>query len=288
MKTLLRMLVLLAANYCSLPGTLYGQTEEKPASKDEEAFGAAYESYENGDYEHALSSFYEFMKVYPGSPLVARAHFNVGCLSHELQRNEGAKAAFLEILDKEYNEMDPNSLMEPYTLYKHNSCRYLAEIFLEEKNYKEAEKYIQYFDKVYPYHHFCGNEWAAYDIYKATMQARVLEGKQKPEQAIKVLLPEIFENGLAFNGNLLDELIGILNRHYTNEEIKSELMSSLSTIKVEEKRRGDIVTIKLYGQNIEVNDYYFTDAEDESLTGMARYRSLVLSNKLFKTFIGDQ
>jgi tetratricopeptide (TPR) repeat protein len=285
MKTLLQILVILAAGLC-LPATIHGQSEEK-LTKDKQAFDEAYKFYEDGDLENALVTFYEFMRVYPESHLVARAHFNIGCVSRELKRVEGAKAAFLEILDKEYDEMDPNSLMEPYALYKHHSCRHLAEIFLEEKNYKEAEKYIQHFDKVYPYQHFCGNEWAAYDIYKATMEARVLEGKQKHERAIAVLLPEIFENGLASNDYLLDELIGILNRHFTNDEIQGELRNALSSLKVESKKRGDVATIKLYGHDIVVNEYYFAEENIGLITRADKYRALVLSNKLFKTFIAE-
>src|SRR5690349_4844456 len=99
------------------------------------------------------------MKEYPQSPAKDDAHFNIGYIQFNLRQYKEAASTFHEILNMSYNELADNSLMEPYKLYKHNSARYLAEISLEVKEWKDAERYIHMYDKEYPYQHFCGNEW---------------------------------------------------------------------------------------------------------------------------------
>lgn len=261
------------------------QAQSSQDKEDQLAFDEAFARYDSGAYEQALLAFSDFMERFPKSPLRARAHFNVAYLYRELNYNAKAAAVFKEILNEGYNENDENSLMEPYALYKHNSCRHLAEIYLEEKNFSQAEMYIEMFDKEYPYQHFCGNEWAAYDIYKATMYARLYEGKGQYERAVRHLVPYIFENGLAPNDYLLDELIQMLRAHYTLEEIQAELRRALATLSMHEKKGEGQARLTLFGEKVNAQSNFFTSTVDvKSLDG---YRVMVKENELFKTFLKE-
>src|SRR5690349_8226543 len=90
---------------------------------DDLAFQNAISLYEDGRENDALLAFYEFMNLYPQSPLRGRTHYNIGYIQFERHNYQAAATAFKQILDEDYNERDSNSLMEPYMLYKHQSCR---------------------------------------------------------------------------------------------------------------------------------------------------------------------
>ena len=281
MKTPILFLALAIAQFVvtTVPAQSSNTTE------DQLAFDEAFALYDSGTYEQAVLAFSEFIERFPKSPLRGRAHFNVAYLYRELHYNAKAAAVFKEILNEGYNENDENSLMEPYTLYKHNSCRHLAEIYLEEKDFTQAETYMEMFDKVYPYQHFCGNEWAAYDLYKATMYARLYEGKGQYERAVRNLVPYIFENGLASNADLLDELVQILRAHYTTEEIQAELRRSLTTLSMHSKKGEGQARLILFGEKVNIVSNFFTpDVDVSSLDG---YKVIVNENELFKTFLKE-
>jgi tetratricopeptide (TPR) repeat protein len=258
---------------------------DEPQTEDELAFTKAFDLYDSGQYEKAVLAFSDFIERYPRSSLRGRAHFNVACGYHELHYNAKAAAVFKEILREGYNENDENSLMEPYTLYKHHSCRHLTEIYLEEKDFSEAERYMEMFDKEYPYQHFCGNEWSAYDHFKATLYAQLYEGKGQHEKAVRYLLPYLFDDQLASNVYLVHELIRLLRAHYTPEEIQTELRRSLTTLSTHKKKGEAQARLILFGEKVNVPLIFFTpDVKSNSLD---EYKVAVRENELFKTFLKD-
>lgn len=253
-------------------------------SKEEEiVFEYAVDLFNEGKFQDAANSFKKFMKDFPQSELKGRAHYNIALCYTELKNYAQAKTTFLEILNEPYNEKDENSLMEPYTLYKHHACRMLAFIALDEKQYEEAEKYINLFDKKYPYQHFCGNEWAAYHMFKAVMLAKVYAGTNRVAKAIEILVPHSFENGLASNARVLDELDTIVSQNFTKEEIKAELNRALTSMAVSRKKKETIVTIKLF--NVEVNVDFYWQHPEPGKSAVEHYKDIIRSNPFFKKYL---
>lgn len=248
---------------------------------DELAFQHAVSLYEDGRSDDALLAFYEFMNVHPKSHFKGSAHFNIGYLQYQRQHYDAAAFAFRQILEEDYNEQDANNIMEPYMLYKHQSCRMLAEISLQKKEFREAEEYIRLFEKVYPYQHFCGNELSAYAIYLATMKARVYEGQGKISKAIQTLVPYTFSDQLASNDHLLELLINILFRNYDHENIKLELTQALASITVEKKTHQ--ATITLFGKQVSMREFYFEDEAKD--TDVLHFQQMAKENMLFKRFL---
>jgi hypothetical protein len=261
-----------------------GLEAQKKIALEDSAFHKAMRLYEEDRKLESLLAFYEFISVFPDSEMKPRAHFNTGLISMELKRYKEARAAFAKILESGYNETESNSLMEPYALYKHNSARYMAEISLEEKNWQEAEKYIVMFDKEYPYQHFCGNEWAAYDIYKATMYARLYDGKGQIDKAISVLIPESIPGGLASNDYLVIDLISLLNRRYTQTKIYGEFNQSLANLSVKSNSKGEWAELVLFGEKLKVYSGYFEDSKEKH--DKEFYVKQVREYQLFEQYLG--
>lgn len=246
-------------------------------------FEYAVDLFQNEKHQEAANSFKKFMADFPKSRLKGRAHFNLALSFRALGDTARAKVTFHEILQMGYNEKDENSLMEPYTLYKHHSCRMLALMALDEHDYTAAERYIEMFDKKFPYQHFCGNEWAAYDMFKAVLLAKVYTGTNRFEKAVKTLVPYTFSDALASNEKVLEELEVIVRREYTKPEIKAELINAIESLQVTQKKDRTIATITLFKTNVEVEDYFLEKETNES--AVEHYKKLVMSNGFFKKYL---
>lgn len=232
-------------------GFIYGQKEAE--KKETMWFDELTESYYDGDYMTAYLGFGRFVEEYPKSDLAPRAVFNQAWLLRELGKEEEAKVIFEQIMKSDYDEQEAyGGIMEQYTLYKNRSAKHLAEIYLGEENYKEAAKYIYIFDKVYPYKHFCGNELSANEIYTDAMYAKAYHGKGNTEKAIKKLLPHMFDNGLAGNGEIVELLNNYLPQVYSKEELTQLMETSLKEFKIGKHEEG---LLKLLGVRIPVYTY---------------------------------
>jgi len=260
--------------------------QDKPLTEDQLAFDHAGRLFENKNYKGAAEEFRQFIKQYPHSPLLARAHYNLGYTYYASKDYEAAEKVFLEILDQPYNETDANSLMEPYTLYKHHSCRLLATMCIEQKKFDEAEGYIRMFDKEYPYQHFCGNEWSAYHKYYSVMLAKVYEGTNRSPKAIEVLVPYIFPDYLSSDEEVNEELIRILQNHFTKEEIRTELTKAMQSLKVKSNRKKTKATLTLFGVKVTL-DPYFAEDGDKSTSEIESYKKMVAESVLFKKFLQE-
>ncbi len=279
MKTLI-MMVWLGISLVPAIAQKNKKTKEVKETKDEAAFQQASELFEGGLKVRALRSFQQFIVAYPKSPLKASAHYNIGYLYFTLYKYDSARITFHQILDQPYNERDANDIMEPYKLYKHNTCRMLAEIALLQEDYPQAERYIEMFDKKFPYQHFCGNEWSAYDMYKAMMLAKVHKGMKKTDLAIQDLLPYVFDDGLASNEAVVDELIDLVKQKYTSAQIKQELDKAIASVSVQTKNKYDQASIQLFGISVPVRGWL--GEEDSKVTGVERYKKIIKESVFFE------
>jgi tetratricopeptide (TPR) repeat protein len=290
----MRIQLILWVFFLAFHWQLIGQGKQKTV--DEVLFNNALEYHENNKPDTALIAFKILLDSFPNSKLIARAKYNIAYILKEQGKYEDAKRAFKEVLTKNYNEQDPSgsgAMGEQFALYKHNSCEQLADIYLKEKNFKEAEKYIRLFDKKYPYKHFCGNELGAYQIFKVINYAKLYEGQGQLDKAIKKLLPYVFYDGIAENETLLSELGSLLEKKYQIDDIKKELKLSLATLSIKDtKRRGEYGTISLFGEPVKVYDAILYDFREKDqnieesfkLDGLEKYRKAITSNKLYKNY----
>ena len=276
----LPILALLCA--CMLSQTFAQKKKSDPPGQQQ--FEKAADLFENGDFLTAAVEFEQVIKLYPKSELVGRAHYNKAICYYRFKDYETAEKTFLEILEEPYNEEDPNDIMEPYALYKHHACRYLADMALEQKNFVATEKYIAMFDKKYPYRHFCGNEWSAYNMFKAVMYSKVYVGTGRLQKALEELLPHMFANGLSSNEEVLNELVGIFEKNYTKDDLNVEFEKALSTLASKKIKKRTAWFIKLYGVEIEVDGWFGYD-EEQKVSEEEHHKQIVLNNELFKRFL---
>lgn len=269
-----------------------GQKKEK--TEDQKLFDIAFELHEDEELDSALIVFRQFRTQFPDSELLPRAHYNIGYILNEQGKTDEAKTVLKEIIASNYNEKDPGGrglMGSQYALYKHYSCEQLAAIYLDEKNFIEAEKYVRLFDKKYPYEHFCGNELTAYQIFKSRSYAKVYDGQGKIDDAIKKLIPHVFYTGLADNDELIKDLILLLDKRYRTDEIKNELKKSITTLRItESKKKGETATIDVYTFKVNVDEnglFSFSNPDFEAntkLEGREKYLKVIRTNGLFKHY----
>ncbi len=259
-------------------------------------FKSARDQIDDSLYDQALATYQSIIiNSAPNSTPYAKAVYNSGWVYLLANKIDSAKKIFQEILISQFNEMDKGGkgggiMGDPYALYKHNSCENLARIEMENKNFKEALKYIKLFDKKYPYKHFCGNELKSYSIFRAQMYAEVYLGLKDSVKALDHLLPEIFDSGLASNAELVQTTTALLKIIYSHKELDSGMEKALASISIRtyknRKYRYDRVKIVFLKRTIEVPDfdpdYYNSKTDNSKLTKIEKMKLLIQHSEFYK------
>jgi tetratricopeptide (TPR) repeat protein len=181
-----------------------------------------------------IRDYEELIKEFPKSKLIFRALNNKGLAELELKDYKNAQVTFQKILKSEANDKEKGGIGsgimgEPYANYKNRASKILANLELKNSNYQEALNYLDE-TKKFPFRHFCGNEYAADEIYMAEMYAKCYLGLNQYEKAYDILLPNIIENGLASNSEIITISIDALLKNYKKEELKIQFENCFKNV----------------------------------------------------------
>lgn len=192
--------------------------------------------------EKVIQNYTELISEYPKSKLIFRALNNKGFAELELEYYGEAEKTFLKILNSDANYKEKggigSGLMgEPYANYKNRACKILADLELKKENFTNALKYLD-ITKKYPYQHFCGNEFASEEIYMAEMYSKCYLGLNQYDKAYDILLPNIIENGLASNSELIEITFNALLKNYKKEDLKSHFENSFKNVIAQKETRN--------------------------------------------------
>lgn len=191
----------------------------------------------------ALEYYQELIDSFPKSSLVFRALNNKGFIELALNDTEEVTKTFQQILDskaddKEKGGIGSGIMAEPYANYKNRAAKVLANIYIEGNDFKKAIKYLD-LTKKFPYRHFCGNEYAADEIYMSELYAKCYLGLNDTDKALKILLPHLFDNGLADNSNLVILTTETLLKQYSKTELISIYENAFKSFKTEKIKQKD-------------------------------------------------
>ena len=186
-----------------------------------------------------INNYDELIKNFPKSKHIFRALNNKGFALLELKKYDKAKEIFLQIVSSEANDKEKGGIgsgimSEPFANYKNRALNMLANMEIQNKSYEEAIKYLNE-TKKYPYRHFCGNAYAAEQLYMAEQLSKCYIGLNQNDKALDILLPNIFENGLASNDELIDITIATLLKRNKKEDLKILFENSFKNIITEKE-----------------------------------------------------
>lgn len=184
--------------------------------------------------QKVIKNYDDLIKEYPKSKHLFRALNNKAFAQLELKNYEKAKETFLQIINSQANDNEKGGIgsglmSEPYANYKNRALTTLANLEIENKNYQEAITYINE-TKKYPYRHFCGNAYAADELYMIELLSQCYLGLNQDEKALDILLPKILDNGLASNEEIVEISIKTLLKTYTKEELKTLFQNSFKNV----------------------------------------------------------
>jgi tetratricopeptide (TPR) repeat protein len=208
--------------------------------------------------ELSLDTYEEFITAYPKSKLVPKALYNLAHINSLLGETEEEISYLQQLLAAKANDRDAsgrNGLMEnPYANYKHEASWRLTQIYIDKGDFEKALAYKKIND-TYPLQHFCGNAFAAEEIFNAQAYGAIYHGMGKTKKALHYLLPHIFENGFADNKELVTQTIAILKEQNDIDTIKSSLKNAMSNISTKTELKNDY----------EWTNYYITFQDTEIL-----------------------
>jgi len=259
----------------------------------ESLFDKGYQLCEDSMFDEAVKVYEEIMeRADEGSTEYGKAMYNSGYAYLAEGKIKEARKTFLDILDADYDEMDRGGrgsglMAEPYALYKHDACENLAAMELNAGHFRSAYEYVRMFDKVFPYHHFCGNEWEAYYIYRAEMYAKAYCGMDDTTTALIYLFPHIFNTGLASNEHLLQYTVSILLQQYDRSVLINDFkaaVENMSFIKRSERKYArDHYIINFLNLRIDVPSGYSPGTEEtKGKTELELRKMAAMSSDFFK------
>ena len=181
--------------------------------------------------QKSLGYYEEILAKFPHSKFVYRTLSNKAYIELTLGDEEEAIKDFSTILqgtdaDHERGGRGTGIMAEPYANYKNSAAKNLAEIALKAGDYTKALAYLN-LTKKYPYQHFCGNAYAADEIYLGEMYEKCYLGLNEYTKAYAAALPNLLENGLADNKNLVIMTYNALLKTYSKQELKSKFEQAI-------------------------------------------------------------
>ncbi len=209
--------------------------------------------------EKSLKYYNELIDSFPKSNLLFRALNNKGVIELALDDNIEAKKTFKRILestadDKEKGGTGSGIMAEPYANYKNRASKILADICIADSNFKEAISYLE-LTKKYPYRHFCGNEYASNRINMCVKYAKCYVGLNDNKKAIEILLPELLENGLAGNSNVVELAYSVLTKEYSKKDLKSKYETAFKNYKIEKAKNKNEDSDRYYIEFLDTKLY---------------------------------
>lgn len=217
----------------------------------------------------AIDYYQKLIDSFPESKFLFRALNNKGFIELALKDSGDAKLTFLTILNSKADDKEPGGIgsgimAEPYANYKNRAIKVLADISIQEGNFTEAIKYLDLTNK-YPYRHFCGNEYAADEIYMTELYTKSYLGLKNKQKALEVLLPAILENGLADNSDLVTLAYKTLLEEYSKDELQTKYEEAFKHYKVEKvktkKEAYNQYFINFLNMKIVLNSWQLEDLE---------------------------
>ncbi len=191
--------------------------------------------------ELALDQFRKVIQDYPNSELYHKALYNLAHISSLLNYEEDEIKYLEMILNGNANDRENSGrsgIMDNlYANFKNEASKRLTEIYIKKRDYKTALAYKKLNEK-YPLQHFCGNAFAADEIYNAKLYAKIYDGIGENKKALNYLLPHIFDNGLANNSGLIALTIELLKKNFDQSLIKKNFEKSINEVYSKIKKDG--------------------------------------------------
>jgi hypothetical protein len=239
--------------------------------------------------EKALGTYQELIDSFPKSKLVYRALNNKAFIEYGLKDYAEAKNTFLKILDSKANDKEKGGvgsgiMGEPYANYKNRAAKMLAEIAFKDSRYDDAIRYLDE-TKKYKYQHFCGNEYAADDIYMATMYGRCYLALNDDQKAYSILLRRIFENGLADNGELIQITFEALLKKFSKQDLRKRLEESFDRYYVARAKKEedyDRYYIRFLDTEIEIDPWSLRNWDGHNEVGKENLVAMMQQSTFYK------
>jgi hypothetical protein len=221
-----------------------------------------------------------YRKLIDARPTTKNHHkfYKLACALWEMSRLPEAEKMFLKIMDSRVPSLDAtyyhssdipgdtNTNTYGYgsftSNYKNSVCRYLTKIYIEEKKFDKALRYIELADNEYPVSYSCGTGYRFDRNEVEGLLALCYEGLEMHDSIIARFLPQYAEG-------YGDVLIRALKKTYTQDEINKYLEEAENSIVLLDTFSTMSYTIHNYGEPDEYADttYYTTGTAEASLFG---------------------
>ncbi|MBS1777732.1 MAG: hypothetical protein JST70_00310 [Bacteroidetes bacterium] len=191
--------------------------------------------YDQERYNDAENAFRYIVINHPKSKIYYESLFNLGYSYLNNHKADSAIYIFKKMLASgavDLKEVRGDIMESPYRDYKHKSSRILSSIYYDKQKYDSALHFLILSDTVYPYHHFCGNEYAGNTIETCEYYADIYLKMGDTNKALhKLLSIPIGIESLAGNKSAMKMINSLLIKRPDRKLLASMLDTSIMNIK---------------------------------------------------------
>lgn len=223
--------------------------------------------------DFAFEQFEKVIEDYPNSTLYHKSLYNLAHISSLMNYEEDEIKYLKMILASDANDKENSGrsglMANPYANFKNEASNRLTEININKGEFDKALEYKK-INETYPLQHFCGNAFAADEIYNAKQYAKIYIGLGDKQKALDYLLPHIFNNELASNSSLVELTINFLKDNYSQEKLRTDFENSTKNIYSKIEKNGDNewtnYYIKYFDSEIEIPSWSLSFETDNEKT----------------------
>jgi len=236
--------------------------------------------------DYAFDQFNEIVTNHSNSELYHKALYNLAQISSILDYEEDEIKYLKMILESNADDKENSGrsgiMSNPYANFNNEASNRLSEIYIKKGNYNKALEYTHLSEK-YPFQHFCGNAFAANEIYKAEKYGRIYDGLGDTNKALGYLLPELFNNIFASNSDLVKLTYKTLKNRHSLDLIKSTFNNSIENYySKKDENNYNFYFIKYFNIEIEISNWDFPFETDKSVI-KAKIRETIEGSEFYKT-----
>ncbi|MDH7444810.1 tetratricopeptide repeat protein [Aquimarina sp. 2201CG14-23] len=239
--------------------------------------------------DYAYEQFKEVVNNYPNSNLYHKSLYNLSHISALLGDEEKEITYLTMILESNANDREHSGrsglMSNPYSNFKNEASNRLTNIYIAKGDFKKAIQYKE-INKKHPLQHFCGNAFAADEMYSAGQYARIYNGLGETKKALSYVLPHVLdENGLASNLDIIHLSIEILKKNYEPAVLQRNFEKAMQHVYTKAiTQNGDEwirYYIKYFDIEIEVPSWNFTfDTDSEKVK--SKLKNTIIKSEFYK------
>lgn len=256
--------------------------------------GLAYAKGEMGRHKEAIGLYRSIEdRLSKQQQILYRARKGLAQQYEEVGDFSSAEAALIRNFERSGDDRepsgDPNLMGNPFANFRHFAAFDLADFYFRRQRVILASAYLSAAKYSFPFQHFCGNALLTEEFRVALLQSKILEGLGQSEDAVRVLIPHVFEreSNLGLDRELATRAGTLLGSQLDSKQTQDFVNQSLQSVRTVKGGMYPEYWVSLMGVDVGFVPDSLSKREIKQGAQPATLRSYLLNTVFFRALQGE-